>query len=136
MAPNSVNRPGLPSGDALDNYLIAGLPAIAGIAEVVRQGHADPTAFDLDDDHYDSKSDWKTDLAQVSIRAAEGDRPSSRLPDLHGQRLGWYGTARGAGSVQPVSDGVGMRRRLASWKTKSKPLTADFDPEMPSHGQD
>ena len=32
-------------------------PGIAGIMEIVREGHPDPTAFDPDDKHYDPKSD-------------------------------------------------------------------------------
>src|SRR5262245_61891067 len=32
-------------------------PAIAGIAEVVREAHADPTAFDPSAQHYDPRSD-------------------------------------------------------------------------------
>ena len=34
-------------------------PAIAGIAEVVREAHPDPTAFDKKHDHYDEGSDPK-----------------------------------------------------------------------------
>ena len=32
-------------------------PGIVGIAEVVREGYPDPTAFDPEDKHYDPKSD-------------------------------------------------------------------------------
>jgi predicted RNA-binding protein with PUA-like domain len=33
------------------------VPGIVGIAEVVREGYPDPTAFDPEDRHYDPKSD-------------------------------------------------------------------------------
>ncbi len=33
------------------------VPGIVGIAEVVREGYPDPTAFDPEDSHYDPKSD-------------------------------------------------------------------------------
>ena len=42
-------------------------PAIAGIAEVVREGHPDPTAFDPTADHHDP-------------RAGPSRRPGSRSP--------------------------------------------------------
>lgn len=45
-------------------------PAIAGIAEVVREGHPDPTAFDPKAEHYDPKSDPDRPVwYQVAIRA-------------------------------------------------------------------
>ena len=58
-------------------------PAIAGIAEVVREGHPDPTAFDPSAPHHDPKSDpahptWY----QVSIRAARPLDPPLTLPQL------------------------------------------------------
>lgn len=58
-------------------------PAIAGIAEVVEEGHPDPTAFDPNDHHYDPKSDpddptW----FQVSIRGAKAIEPPLGLPEL------------------------------------------------------
>jgi predicted RNA-binding protein with PUA-like domain len=69
-------------------------PAIVGIAEVVRAGHPDPTAFDPKADHYDPKSDRANPTwYQVSIRAVRAidpplDLPSlSRLPELAGMEL-------------------------------------------------
>jgi predicted RNA-binding protein with PUA-like domain len=58
-------------------------PAIAGIAEVVRAGHPDPTAFDPAADHYDPKS--KPDAPtwyQVAIRAVRPIEPPLGLPRL------------------------------------------------------
>ncbi|MFO0951886.1 MAG: EVE domain-containing protein [Isosphaeraceae bacterium] len=77
-------------------------PAVAGIAEVVREGHADPTAFDPDADHYDPKSDPASPTwYQVSIRAVR-DRPSpgavSTRSGPHRPWPGWNSSARGAGS--------------------------------------
>jgi predicted RNA-binding protein with PUA-like domain len=58
-------------------------PAIAGIAEVVRAGHADPTAFDPKADHYDPKSDRKNPTwYQVSIRGVRAIDPPLELPLL------------------------------------------------------
>lgn len=83
-------------------------PAIAGIAEVVRAGHADPTAFDPAEQHYDPKSDpddptW----FQVSIRAVKPIDPPVGLPELRtvpalaGMELLRKGSRL---SIQPVSD--------------------------------
>jgi predicted RNA-binding protein with PUA-like domain len=88
-------------------------PAIAGVAEVVREGHADPTAFDPKADHYDPKSDPASPTwFQVSIKAVEPIEPPIGLPELRtlsalknmellrkGSRL----------SIQPVT--------AAEWKT-------------------
>lgn len=89
------------------------LPAIAGIAEVVREAHPDPTAFDPAADHHDPKSDpadptW----FQVAIRGVRAIEPPLTLPRLRsipalasmelfrkGSRL----------SIQPV--------RPAEWRT-------------------
>ena len=50
--------------------------AIAGIAEVVKAGHPDPTAFDAKDHHYDPKSDPASpSWYQVSIRAVRAIDP-------------------------------------------------------------
>jgi predicted RNA-binding protein with PUA-like domain len=101
-------------------------PAIAGIAEVVREGHADPTAFDPAEPHHDPKSDPASPTwYQVSIRAVRAIDPPLGLPRLRevaalsrmdllrkGSRL----------SIQPVSaaewdailtlaDGAGPGRR-------------------------
>lgn len=58
-------------------------PAVAGVAEVVREAHPDPTAFDPDEQHYDPKSNpddptW----VQVSIRAVHAIDPPLSLSEL------------------------------------------------------
>jgi predicted RNA-binding protein with PUA-like domain len=59
-------------------------PCIAGIAEVVKAGHPDPTAFDPKAQHYDPKSDRsKPTWYQVSIRAVRAIDPPLGLPRLH-----------------------------------------------------
>jgi predicted RNA-binding protein with PUA-like domain len=84
-------------------------PSIAGIAEVVREAHPDPTAFNPESDHHDPKSDPSNPTwFQVSIRAVKPIDPPLELPRLRtvealdkmellrkGSRL----------SVQPVSAG-------------------------------
>jgi predicted RNA-binding protein with PUA-like domain len=58
-------------------------PSIAGIAEIVEEGHPDPTAFDPSADHYDPKS--KPDAPtwyQVAIRAVRPVEPPLALPRL------------------------------------------------------
>ena len=82
-------------------------PAIAGIAEVVRAGHPDPTAFDPKAEHYDPKSDRANPTwYQVAIRAVRAidpplDLPSlSRVPELAGMELLRKGSRL---SVQPVT---------------------------------
>jgi predicted RNA-binding protein with PUA-like domain len=58
-------------------------PAIAGIAEVVRAGHPDPTAFDPKADHFDPKSDPDNPTwYQVAIRAVRAIDPPLGLPLL------------------------------------------------------
>jgi predicted RNA-binding protein with PUA-like domain len=58
-------------------------PAIAGIAEVVREGHPDPTAFDPNAEHHDPKSDPdRPTWYQVSIRAVRPIDPPIGLPRL------------------------------------------------------
>ena len=58
-------------------------PAIVGIAEVVREGHPDPTAFHPDADHYDPKSRAETPTwYQVEIRAVREFTPPISLPRL------------------------------------------------------
>jgi predicted RNA-binding protein with PUA-like domain len=82
-------------------------PAIAGIAEVVEQGHPDPTAFDPDADHYDPKSDpAQPTWYQVRIRAVRAVDPPLGLPLLRtvpalaGMELLRKGSRL---SIQPVS---------------------------------
>jgi predicted RNA-binding protein with PUA-like domain len=84
-------------------------PAIVGVAEVIRAGHPDPTAFDPKADHYDPRSDRANPTwYQVSIRAVRAidpplDLPSlSRVPELAGMELLRKGSRL---SVQPVTQG-------------------------------
>lgn len=58
-------------------------PCVAGIAEVVREGHPDPTAFDAASGHYDPKSDPQDPTwFQVSIKAVRAIEPPLGLPEL------------------------------------------------------
>jgi predicted RNA-binding protein with PUA-like domain len=81
-------------------------PAIAGIAEVVRAGHPDPSAFDPRADHYDPKSDPdRPTWYQVAIRAVRAIDPPLGLgllrtvPALKGMELLRKGSRL---SIQPV----------------------------------
>ena len=83
-------------------------PCIAGIAEVVRAGHPDPTAFDSQSDHHDPKSDPDNPTwYQVAIRAVRaidppiGLRELGELPELAGMELLRKGSRL---SVQPVTE--------------------------------
>jgi predicted RNA-binding protein with PUA-like domain len=84
-------------------------PCIAGIAEVVQAGHADPTAFDPEDSHYDSKSDRANPTwYQVAIRAVRAIDPPLGLPALSGipELAGMELLRKGSRlSIQPVTDG-------------------------------
>src|SRR5262249_14050376 len=82
-------------------------PAIAGVAEVVRAGHPDPTAFDPAAEHHDPKSDPDNPTwYQVSIRAVRARAPPRgpprlrAVPGLKGMELLRKGSRL---SVQPVS---------------------------------
>jgi predicted RNA-binding protein with PUA-like domain len=82
-------------------------PAIAGVAEVVRAGHPDPTAFDPKADHYDPKSDPANPVwYQVAIRGVRAIDPPLGLPllrtvsALNGMELLRKGSRL---SIQPVS---------------------------------
>jgi predicted RNA-binding protein with PUA-like domain len=82
---------------------------IVGIAEVVREGYPDPTAFDPKDSHYDPKSRKESPTwYMVDVKAVERIEPIITLDELRktkglekmvllqrGSRL----------SVQPVSEG-------------------------------
>jgi predicted RNA-binding protein with PUA-like domain len=83
-------------------------PCIAGIAEVVRAAHPDPTAFDPKAEHYDPKSDPTTPTwYQVSIKAVRAIEPPLGLPfltsvdELAGMELLRKGSRL---SVQPVTE--------------------------------
>jgi predicted RNA-binding protein with PUA-like domain len=87
-------------------------PAVAGIAEVVRAGYPDHTAFDRGDPHYDAKSRAESPTwYMVDVRAVERfDEPVTltelrRTPGLEGMALLQRGSRL---SVQPV--------RAAEWK--------------------
>jgi predicted RNA-binding protein with PUA-like domain len=77
-------RDSIKAGDlVLFYHSSADPPAVAGVAEVVREGHPDPTAFDPDSDHFDPKSDpAKPTWYQVSIRAVTAIEPPIPLPRL------------------------------------------------------
>lgn len=81
-------------------------PGIAGIAEVVREAHADPTAFDPGADHYDPKSNPDDPIwYQVSIRAVRPIDPPLDLPLLRSEpRLDGLELLRKGSrlSIQPV----------------------------------
>jgi predicted RNA-binding protein with PUA-like domain len=83
-------------------------PCIAGIAEVVRAGHPDPTAFDPKDPHYDPKSDPdEPTWYQVSIKAVKALEPPLGLPFLNGvaELAGMELLRKGSRlSVQPVTE--------------------------------
>lgn len=74
-------------GDGVLFYHSSADPAaIAGIAEVVRDGHPDQTAFDPKSDHHDSTSDPKSPRwYQVSIRAVRPIDPPIPLARLRAE---------------------------------------------------
>jgi len=88
-------------------------PCIAGIAEVVRAAHPDPTAFDPKAQHHDPKSDPASPTwYQVSIKAVKAIEPPLGLPFLNGvaELAGMELLRKGNRlSVQPVSE--------RQWKT-------------------
>ena len=58
-------------------------PAIAGIAEVVKEAHPDPTAFEPTEQHHDPKSLPESPTwFQVSIRGVRAIEPRLGLPQL------------------------------------------------------
>jgi predicted RNA-binding protein with PUA-like domain len=84
-------------------------PCIAGIAEVVRAGHPDPSAFDPQSDHHDPKSHPDKPIwYQVSIKAVRAIEPTislselSEIPELAKMELLRKGSRL---SVQPVTKG-------------------------------
>ena len=88
-------------------------PCIAGIAEVVKAAHPDPTAFDPKDSHYDHKSKREQPTwYQVSIKAVRAVDPPLGLPVLNGvpELKGMELLRKGSRlSVQPVTE--------RQWKT-------------------
>ncbi len=102
-----------PGDGVLFYHSSADPPCIAGIAEVVKPAHPDPTAFDPNDSHYDAKSDRANPTwFQVSIKAVRAIDPPlglpllSSTPALKGMELLRKGSRL---SIQPV--------REAEWKT-------------------
>ena len=101
-------RDGMKRGDLVFFYHSgAAPPAIVGVAEVVREGYPDHTAFDPKQEHFDpkSKEDSPTWI-MVDIRAVERlSRPLS-LADLRGvpglERMALLQKGSRL-SVQPVS---------------------------------
>jgi len=83
-------------------------PGIAGIAEVVRPGHPDPTAFDPESDHHDPKSNpSQPTWFQVAIRAVRAIDPPISLRDLGGlaELAGMELLRKGSRlSIQPVTE--------------------------------
>ena len=85
QARNSM-RDDMKRGDLVLFYHSSADPtAIVGVAEVVREGYPDPTAFDPKDSHYDPKSKrdaptWIT----VDLRAVEPLKRPLTLADLRG----------------------------------------------------
>jgi len=78
-------RDDMKKGDLAFFYHSGGEPAIVGVAEVVREGHPDPTAFDRKDSHFDPKS--KLDAPtwfMVDIRAVEKLPRPLPLAELRG----------------------------------------------------
>jgi len=102
-------RDSIKIGDGVLFYHSNADPAgIAGIAEVVRAGHPDPTAFDPESEHHDPKSDPASPTwYQVSIRAVKAIDPPLGLPrlkeisELAGMELLRKGSRL---SVQPVTE--------------------------------
>lgn len=82
-------------------------PAIAGIAEVVAEGHPDPTAFDPTSHHHDPQSEPENPTwFQVSIRAIQAIDPPLGLPRLRAEtKLAGLELLRKGSrlSIQPVS---------------------------------
>ena len=82
-------------------------PAIVGVAEVVREGYPDHTAFDPDEQHFDPTSDESAPTwIMVDLRAVERLARPLALADLRGvpglERMALL--QRGSRlSVQPVS---------------------------------
>jgi len=101
--------------------------AIAGIAEVVRAGHPDPTASDPKEAHYDPKSDPANPTwFQVSVRAVRAINPPiemselRKIPALAGMELLRKGSRL---SIQPVTheEWKAITELAAKRRKKGKP---------------
>ena len=98
-------------------------PCIAGIAEVVRAGHPDPTAFDPRSDHHDPKSDPASPTwYQVSIRAVKTiDPPLEITTPERKLRARRHGAApQGKPAVRSASDRTGMESHHGSGRREAK----------------
>jgi predicted RNA-binding protein with PUA-like domain len=117
-------RDQIKKGDGVLFYHSSAEPTcIAGIAEVVREGHPDPTAFDRKDHHYDRKSDPANPTwYQVSIKGVRAIDPPlelaqlSKVAELDGMELLRKGSRL---SVQPVTEHE-WKTILAMAKSKTK----------------
>ena len=120
-------RDSIKRGDGVLYYHSSVTPAaIAGIAEVVEEGHPDPTAFDPSADHFDPKSvvsdpTW----FQVSIKAVRAIDPPLELPrlrtipELAGMELLRKGSRL---SIQPVKpEEWDVILKLAGHKVTKRP---------------
>lgn len=101
-------RDDMKKGDLAFFYHSGEEPAIAGIAEVVRTGYPDHTAFDRADSHFDPKSKPEAPTwVMVDIRAVEKLPRPLKLAELRGVKglekmvLLQKGSRL---SVQPVSE--------------------------------
>lgn len=98
-------------------------PAVAGIAEVVREAYPDQTAFDPKDSHYDSRSDPSAPIwYMVDIRFVQKFQSPialdalRRVPGLKGMELLRRGSRL---SVQPVRPDAW--RRILAVALRKKP---------------
>jgi predicted RNA-binding protein with PUA-like domain len=131
-------RDDMKSGDLVFFYhSSAEPPAIVGVAEVVREGYPDHTAFDPAADHFDPKSSAEAPTwIMVDLRAVERLTRSLTLADLRGvpglEKMALL--QRGSRlSVQPVSADeweivhglgtAGLAAPAAPASRKSKPTT-------------
>ncbi|MES2178357.1 MAG: EVE domain-containing protein [Gemmatimonadota bacterium] len=83
-------------------------PAIVGVAEVVKDGYPDPTAFDANDSHFDVKSKTESPTwFMVDIKAVKKLKTPLSLGELRGMKGLEKMTLLQKGSrlsVQPVSE--------------------------------
>ena len=117
-------RDQIKKGDGVLFYHSSAEPlCIAGIAEVVRDGHPDPTAFDRKDHHYDPKSDPANPTwYQVSIKGVRAIDPPLELAQLNkvAELAGMELLRKGSRlSVQPVTEHE-WKTILAMAKSKTK----------------
>jgi predicted RNA-binding protein with PUA-like domain len=79
-------RDGMRRGDLVLFYHSGDLPAVVGVAEVVREGYPDHTAFDPTHAHFDPKSSTEEPTwIMVDLRAREALPRPLTLADLRGE---------------------------------------------------